>query len=206
MIEFILYRIKKIIFKRKWRLKNRHNFTRPSIIFPINKVTVGKMTYGNLDVRTFGNPNEKLIIGDYVSISEEVKFILGGNHQTKIFSNFPLYSILVKKEPEIDAKTKGSIFVENEVWIGTGAMILSGVRISKGAIIGAGAVVSKDIPAYSIVGGNPATILKYRFPEDIRNLIGELSISGIKENKIIENINLFYRELDKETIEKLKNI
>ena len=62
-----------------------------------------------------------------------------------------------------EAFGKGDIIVEDDVWIGYGAVIMSGVTIKQGAVIAAGSVVVKDVPAYSIVGGAPAKIIKYRF-------------------------------------------
>lgn len=64
-----------------------------------------------------------------------------------------------------DAITKGPIDIGHDVWIGARAIIMSGVSIGNGAIVAAGAIVTKDIPAYAIVGGNPARIIKYRFTE-----------------------------------------
>ena len=58
------------------------------------------------------------------------------------------------------------IIIEDDVWIGTGAIILKGVTVGEGAIIAAGAVVTKDVPPYSIYGGNPASFIKFRFTEE----------------------------------------
>jgi acetyltransferase-like isoleucine patch superfamily enzyme len=164
------------------------------------------MSYGFINLEKFNNPNEKLFIGDYVSIANKVVFILGGNHQTNTISNYPFYSKLIKLKPGADSLTKGPIIIENEVWIGYGALILSGVRIGKGAIIAAGSVVTKDVPAYSIVGGNPARLIKYRFNEEIiKNLI-DFNISNLDESEIIDNIDFFYHNLDINKIEEFKNI
>lgn len=66
-----------------------------------------------------------------------------------------------------DALSKGDIIVEDDVWIGLNAMILSGVTIHQGAVIATGSVVTKDVPAYAIAGGVPAKVIKYRFPEEV---------------------------------------
>ena len=191
-------------FQNKWRSMNSHNKTSPLSIFPIDKVSVGKMCYGTLDIRTFGNPDEKLIIGDYVSISNNVIFILGGNHQINTITSYPLKSKLIALAPEIDAQTKGPIIIENEVWIGIGAIILSGIKICKGAIIAAGAIITKDVPSYAIVAGNPAKVIKYRFTEDIREALSDFSISQLEEKVIIDNIKEFYYPLDINQVEKFK--
>jgi len=206
MINFIISRIEKKIFNRKWRQKNRHNYTMPCSNYPLDIVSVGKMSYGWLNVSAFGNPDEKLIIGDYVSIAGNVKFVLGGNHQIYSITTYPLYSKLIALATVLDAQTKGSIIIENEVWIGTGSIILSGVRIGKGAIIAAGSVISSDVPAYAIVAGNPAKIIKYRFNEDLRNALITFSISQIEENTIKDNITEFYKPLDLNIVEKIKKL
>ena len=65
----------------------------------------------------------------------------------------------------VQGSTRKWVIIEDDVWIGTRAIILPGTRIGKGSIIGAGSVVTKDVPQYSIVGGNPARILKTRLPQ-----------------------------------------
>jgi serine acetyltransferase len=87
---------------------------------------------------------------------------------------------------------KGDIVIENDVWIGAKSTIMSGVKISNGAVVGAGSLVSKDVPPYAIVVGNPAKIIKYRFSEEqIQKL---LTISWWKwdEQKIKDNAMLMW--------------
>jgi virginiamycin A acetyltransferase len=180
-----------------WRKKNRHNKTFAARFFPIDRVTVGKHSYGMLDIRTFCNDaGEKLEIGNYVSIADDVVFILGGQHQTKALSTFPLRSYFTRIDNNRDSMSKGPIIVEDEVWIGVGALILSGVKIGKGAIIGARAVVTKDIPPYSIAAGNPAKIIKYRFSENTIKKILEIKLSDIPEETIKNNFVLLYEQIE----------
>lgn len=86
----------------------------------------------------------------------------GRNHRIDIVGR-TMVSIKDHEKREIDDK---GVIIGNDVWIGTRAIILSGVVIGDGAVIAAGAVVTKDIPPYAIVGGNPAKIIKYRFSDD----------------------------------------
>ncbi|MGH2665059.1 MAG: CatB-related O-acetyltransferase [Flavobacterium sp.] len=195
-----------IRFRLKWKSANKHNYIVPWAIFPMEKVRVGKMSYGPLDVKCFGNTDESLIIGDYVSISSHVIFILGGNHQINTLSNYPLHSKLIGLSPQRDAAVKGPIIVENEVWIGTGAIILSGVTLGKGSIVAAGAVVTKDIPPYAIAGGNPAKVIRYRFDEATVNQLKDLSISDFDEKTIKDNIDEFYKPLSDDQINVLKKL
>lgn len=179
-------------FQINWRNKNRNNFTKVSKIFPIRCVKVGDMTYGQLNIYSFsGGKDEFLNIGAYVSIANNVSFILGGNHNIYTFSTYPLKKYLLNK-PFNDSFSKGPITIGNEVWIGFGATILSGVTIGRGAIVGSNAVVVKDVPAYSIVVGNPAKVVKYRFNEDIINELKKNELSHFSKEFMIDNINDFY--------------
>ncbi len=142
-------------FKEKWRSKNTHNTTTVgSYQFPLDKVTVGNYTYGNLTIRSWNAANEKLTIGNFCSIADGVTFLMGGEHDYTRFLSFPYNAFFVTYEA--DVKAKGAIIVEDDFWIGANAIIISGVTIGKGAVIAAGSVVTKDIPPYAIVGGNPA--------------------------------------------------
>ena len=195
------------LFIIKFRKNNPHNKIIPIHQFDQSDVTIGKHSYGNLNVRSFNkNAGERLIIGNYVSIAENVQFLMGGNHQMYTATTFPLRATFIKKDTHIDATSKGCIIVEDEVWIGFGVVILSGIRIGKGAIIAAGSIVTKDIPPYSIAGGNPAKVIKYRFNEQIREALIDFNIVDFKESMIITNIDEFYKTLSIDQIEKLKKL
>ncbi len=192
-------------FKKKWRAHNPHNYTvagdRP---FPIENVQVGKYSYGELLVQSlYIQENEKLIIGNFVSIAPGAWFILGNNHQTQTITTYPLWSRFVGYNP-IDATTKGPIVVEDEVWIGTNALILSGVRIGKGAIVAAGAVVTKDVPAYAIVGGNPAKIIKYRFSDELISALKNVNLLDFPIKTFKQNIENIYKPL--QTVDDLNQL
>lgn len=109
-----------------------------------------------------------LKIGKYCSIAREVLMILG-NHRPDTITTYP-FKNQCNFWPEAadatdDHSTKGDIVIGNDVWIGARANIMSGVTIGSGAIIATAAVVTRDVPPYAIVGGNPARVIKYRFPE-----------------------------------------
>lgn len=199
---YLLSKIKLYLFKKKWRKQNLHNKTIAINKFPIEKVVVGNYSYGAINISLWNVPNEKLEIGNFVSIAEGVKFILGGNHEINTFTTYP-FKVMYFGE-KVEAWTKGPIVIKDDVWIGTNALILSGVTVGQGAIIGAGSVVTKDVPAYSIVVGNPAKVVKYRYSKE---LIEEMiKINWHKINlKDLKNVEKdLYKNLDLEILNKIK--
>jgi len=115
---------------------------------------------------------DRLVIGKFCAIAKGVQFIMNGaNHKLSGFSTFPFYIFgngweKAMPEPE-DLPYKGDTIIGNDVWIGYKALIMPGVKIGNGAIISSQAVVTTDVPAYTIVGGNPAKVIKSRFPDEI---------------------------------------
>ena len=148
------------MFKKKYRKLNSHNFTQIMNYCDLSKVVVGKKTYGEIHVTDFSPADTKLYIGSYCSIAPNVRFLLGGEHQLYSISTYP-FKVLTFGESR-EAGSKGDIVVKDDVWIGDGAIICSGVNIGQGAVIAAGAVVTKDVEPYSIVGGNPAKLIRKR--------------------------------------------
>lgn len=117
---------------------------------------------------------DRLIIGKFCAIASGVKFIMnGGNHETAPVSTYP-FAIFgngwEKVEEGIDISqkypSKGDTVIGHDVWIGYESVIMPGVTIGSGAIIASKAVVTKNVPAYAVVGGNPAKVLKMRFDDD----------------------------------------
>lgn len=156
-------------FKKQWRRANSHNGTYVKSRFPMEQVTVGKKTYGCLDIQLDNNIN-RLQIGNYCSVAENVRFLVCADHNTDCISTFPFRVHCLRYA--VEAVSKGDILVDDDVWIGYGSTILSGVHIGQGAVIAAGSVVAKDVPPYAIVGGVPAKVIKYRFaPEMIEELL-----------------------------------
>ena len=165
-----------VVHRFVWRRRNRHNRTYAVRIFDPARVSVGNGSYGPLDVRFFGAADERLSIGHYVSIGEDVKFICGGNHRTDSISTYPFRHF---NNGQTEALSKGPIVIGDDVWIGTGAMILSGVTVGQGAVIAAGSVVTKDVEPYAIVGGVPARLIRYRFDEATRAKCNAIDYSTV---------------------------
>ena len=188
----ILDRFSLILFRKRWRNTNRFNTTIPLNIFDINSVFIGKHTYGGIAVLNYNN-YYKLTIGNYCSIATDVMFILDADHYTKHISSFPFKVKMLGEQ--FEGVSKGDIIVDDDVWIGYGATIMSGVHISQGAVIAAGAVVTKDVPPYAIVGGVPAKVIKYRFePEMIEKLL-KVDYSKLTKEMIDDHIDDLYVDL-----------
>jgi acetyltransferase-like isoleucine patch superfamily enzyme len=102
-------------------------------------------------------------IGNYCAIAQDC-FVISNGHRMDL----PALQIDFQSRifPDTDASISKPVVIGHNVWIGTAAIILPGVRIGNGAVIGAGAVVTKDVPPYGIVGGNPARLIRFRFPTE----------------------------------------
>lgn len=115
---------------------------------------------------------DRLIIGKFCALARGVKFIMNGaNHQLDGFSTYP-FGIFGNgwervMPPEDESPFKGDTVVGNDVWIGYEAVIMPGVQIGDGAIVAAKSVVVKDVPPYTIVGGNPAQPIRQRFEDAV---------------------------------------
>lgn len=136
----------------------------PELIPTDSRVTVGRFTYGNPRFMLW-DESERIQIGSFCSIANEVVIFGGGEHRKDWVSTFPLRIAFDDPLAGKDGHpaSKGDTVIGNDVWIGFRSMILSGVTVGDGAIIGAGSVVSSNVPAYAIVAGNPARIIRYRF-------------------------------------------
>lgn len=126
---------------------------------------IGDFTYGNPDVLDWGE-GAKLRIGKYCSIAGGVRIFLGGDHRTDWVTTYPFNFF------EVDYKyikghphTKGDVVIGNDVWLAQKCVIMSGVTIGDGACVAAHTVVTKNVPPYGIVAGNPGRLVKTRFDD-----------------------------------------
>lgn len=173
----------------------------------INGVKVGKYSFG---VENHCNQNSLLeSVGAFCSINDNV-IIGAGNHPTSLITTHPL---LYKKKGHLsghdlvpvglldaygvdiindisDYCKNDKITIGNDVWIGSGVIILPSVRIGNGAIIGAGAIVTKDVPDYAIVIGVPAKVIRYRFSEEQINMLNNIKWWSWTDDEIARNGHL----------------
>lgn len=185
----------------EWKQKNLHNFTTLGVATNPNVITVGRGTYGVLNVEAPSNEKAKLVIGNFCSIGPNVHFILASEHPYHGFSTYPFKVKLGLQQYE--AKSKGDIIVDDDVWIGHGVIINSGVHIGRGAIVASGAVVVKDVEPYCIVGGNPAKQIKYRFADNIRKKLMKIDFANLNTDEIAKNSDVAYMEITEDNVDKI---
>jgi chloramphenicol O-acetyltransferase type B len=154
------------------RLRGRNSvFADLAERFP--QYNIGPRSYGDsVTVVDFGE-GSTLNVGAYSSFAAGVTILLGGEHRIDWVTTFP-FSALDKRFEYITGhpRTRGDVNIGSDVWLGRDALVLSGVTIGDGAVVGARSVVRKDVPAYAIVAGSPATIVRYRFsPQIIERLL-----------------------------------
>lgn len=139
------------------------------------KIEMGQYSYGNPKV--IRNGGDSIVkIGKFCSIAKDVTFLLLNNHRTDWISTYPFFVFRDKWKNSKNIKSgniyRGDIVVGNDVWIGYGAKIISGVTIGDGAVIAANSYVVTNVPPYTIFGGNPARIIRKRFKDrDIKTLL-----------------------------------
>lgn len=149
---------------------------------------IGEWTYGKPKVLA-SHQGATLRIGKFCAIGGGVTLLLGSEHRTDWVSTFP-FNILFEEARNISGHpaTKGDIVIENDVWIGEGAFILSGTHIANGAVIAARSVVTRNIAPYTIVAGNPARLIKKRFDEETIQKLLEIQWWNWPLEKIKRNI------------------
>lgn len=132
--------------------------------------SVGKYTYGPKPIIHFANNKAKLVIGRFCSIASNLNVYLGGNHRMDWVTTYPFghinKNVFNKFNGGGHPSTKGDVIIGNDVWIGDNVTIMSGVTIGDGSIIANNSHVVKNVEPYSLVGGNPAKFIKYRFTKD----------------------------------------
>lgn len=161
----------------------------------LRKIKVGNYTYWPLDCKIWWWENSYITIWNYCWIAEWVKFICWFWHNIKKFCHHPIiYYWVIKNRLKFSEEQKNKLFklewenwgedkwpiiVDDDVWIWTGAIILSWVHIHQWVVIAAWAVVTKDIPPYAIAGWVPAKVIKYRFSKETINELLKINYKNI---------------------------
>lgn len=187
---------------------NTLTFVKPTIKNP--NIVVGDFTYfADTDFEKhvthhYDFIGDKLIIGKFCQIGAGVEFVMNGaNHQMNAVSTYPFYifgSWDQSAPSKEDLPFKGDTVVGNDVWIGQNSTILPGVHIGDGAIIGLNSVVTRDMPPYTIVAGNPAKAVRKRFDDELIDLLLKLKWW----DKSVEEINALIPLLSCSDLAKVK--
>ena len=133
---------------------------------------------------------DKLIIGKFCQIATGVRFIMNGsNHAMDGISTYP-FKVFGEAwaDASMNVVSKGDTIIGNDVWIGNSATIMQGIKIGDGAIIGTNSLVTKDVEPYSIVGGNPARLIRKRFDDEIIDFLLTLRWWDWNVEKITEHL------------------
>jgi acetyltransferase-like isoleucine patch superfamily enzyme len=171
-------------------------------------ISIGRYTYGykNLIIKQW-NEGAALKVGAFCSLAMNITLFLGGNHRTDWITTFPFGHVFQEELGGEDIlghpSTNGDLLIGNDVWIGSGATIMSGLNIGDGAVIGANACVVKDVPPYHIVAGNPATIIKKRFDDEIIELLLKLKWWDLPLHEIKEITHLLSSKPDTDILIKI---
>ena len=141
---------------------------------------------------------DKLIIGKFCAIASGVQFIMNGaNHEINTISTYP-FAIFengwetINEGADLRQKYpyKGDTVIGNDVWIGYGCTIMPGIKIGNGVIIASRSVITKDVPDYAIIGGNPAKTIRMRYNDEIINRLLKIAWWDWSIEKITKNIRL----------------
>ncbi len=176
-----------------------------------HKVRIGAYSYGFEDTGVLSwNENIEISIGRFCSVASGLKLYCGGNHRVDWISTFPFGHIHTKyiKVPPVNGtpSTNGNITIGNDVWIGRDVTILSGITIGDGAIIASNAHVVKDVEPYSIVGGNPAKFIKYRFDDNTIKFLLNLKWWNLRKDEIEKIVPYLCMQKTDNLIDNISNI
>lgn len=158
------------------------------IIF--GNVTIDKYSSINGPSTRICSAVNEVRIGAYCSIASNV-VIQEYYHNVNLVTTYSILSTILKKHKTNQITSKGSIIISDDVWIGSNSVILSGVKIGRGAVIGAGSVVTKDVLPYSINAGNPSKMIRMRFNEEDIKFIEESKWWEWSYEQILENEEFF---------------
>lgn len=175
-------------------------------------VTVGDFSYGfDVSLVWQWEPGQYIRVGKFTSIAARVTFIVGGNHNLDWFTTYP-FAEDFNAADRVRGDRKGhpskpkGIKIGNDVWIGTGSTIMDGVEVGDGAVIAANSHVTKSVPSYAIVGGNPAKLIRYRFDEEMVAKLIEIAWWDWEVECLSQVCNLLCSSVSPDTLDEIMRI
>jgi acetyltransferase-like isoleucine patch superfamily enzyme len=170
-----------------------------SILHKRAKVNYGCQIFNSkIGAYTYIGPNSSIVcaeIGKFCSVAKDVSVGLA-KHDMDLISTSPIFTSKANGTGSVwttnnDLEECARVVIGNDVWIGTKVIIMGGVRVGDGSVIGAGSIVTKDIPDYAIAVGAPAKIIKYRFEPDIIEKLQKIKWWNLSESKLRGSIRVF---------------
>jgi len=157
-------------------------------------IEIGRHTYGGWLID--GSIASGTRIGSFCSLAGGVR-IGGTNHPLEYVSTHPfLYlanrGFVERNDEQLLAKGNAPVVIEDDVWLGSNAVVLPGCRVARGAVVAAGAVITRDVGAYEIVGGVPARVIRRRFSGDQATRLAAVDWPGWSDDQIAERLSAFY--------------
>jgi acetyltransferase-like isoleucine patch superfamily enzyme len=182
------------IFLRIRRADDRFDEATRALMKEVLDVEIGRYTYGAYKIDGSIAPGSR--IGSFCSVAPGVR-LGGSNHPLEWVSTHPIQYLsnrgfVPEDDSEVRARMNAPVVIEDDVWLGANALVLPGVTVHRGAVVGAGAVVTRDVPPYAIASGVPARVVRTRLPEDqIRELL-QIDWPSWDDDTIRARISLFY--------------
>lgn len=188
LLSTFISRLKKNRARKKLQAKPDRSKNKFNEQYPRYKI--GTNCYGVPNVK-HANPDAMLTIGNYCSIARNVQIFLGGNHRTDWITTYRFPVFFSEAEHIINsATTNGNVIVGSDVWLSENSTVLSGITIGHGAVVANGAMVTKDVAPYEIVGGNPAKHIRWRFDEPTRESLLKSAWWNWPEDEVLSVVDL----------------
>lgn len=173
--------------------------------------STAKMIHSSIDDYSYIGKNSTIVyttIGKYCSIADECNIGLG-HHTLQYLSTSPIFTEVhngtgQKWSPKNIVSPYSHIEIGNDVWIGFRSIIIGNIKIGDGVVIGAGSIVTKDVPPYAIVAGVPAKIIRYRFSDETLEKLEDIKWWDLEDGILKKNINIFQKKVSIDTLRFLK--
>jgi len=161
-----------------------------SLIKGYNSYIMSPYDILNYDCRNPDGSVPIIQIGKYSSIAKGCTFIMANHSMNRITTAPAPTNIHPHKKGNPSGYSRGNITIGNDVWIGAMCIIMDNITIGNGAVCAAGSVITKSVPPYAIVGGNPARVIKYRFSPEIIHRLQTINIWALPDDKL-SKLNLW---------------